>query len=317
MNASRHDVLRTWALATLLPLAAVLPWLLMSLLPAHLVDESAYVTRRGEPDLAAVQNAYNAVRQPIGVASAALLAALAAGAGVLINRRTVAIARDALDQTRLADDSRRSQWRQEHLFTRFNEASKQLGDVSPHVRLAGVYAMASLADDWPDRRRQCVDVLCAYLRLPYATDPTDKAFRAGDREVRRTILRQIRDHMRPGQVHRWDGCLFLFEGAVFDCGDLSKAEFGEGCRVSFHGAQFVEGTVDLTGVKLKKGSRMYFTEAVLEGGVVKLDEAVIEAEAELSFRDVTIRGGAVTHDDVQAHATYDIDWPTQQLSGRD
>ena len=35
-------------------------------------------------------------------------------------------------------------------------------------RLAGVYAMAQLADDWadPDARRQCVAVLCAYLRMP-------------------------------------------------------------------------------------------------------------------------------------------------------
>jgi hypothetical protein len=32
------------------------------------------------------------------------------------------------------------------------------------VRLAGVYEMARLADDWADQRQTCVDVLCACLR---------------------------------------------------------------------------------------------------------------------------------------------------------
>jgi len=27
--------------------------------------------------------------------------------------------------------------------------------------------MAGLADDWPENRQTCVDILCAYLRLPY------------------------------------------------------------------------------------------------------------------------------------------------------
>ena len=31
--------------------------------------------------------------------------------------------------------------------------------------------MAVLADDWEENRQTCVDVLCAYLRMPYAPDP--------------------------------------------------------------------------------------------------------------------------------------------------
>ena len=49
--------------------------------------------------------------------------------------------------------------------------------ISRAVRLAGVYAMAGLADDWPENRQTCVDVLCAYLRLPYDPDPGDDATR--------------------------------------------------------------------------------------------------------------------------------------------
>src|SRR5215475_13418560 len=54
------------------------------------------------------------------------------------------------------------------LNERFATAAGQLGDDKrPAVRLAGVYAMAGLADDWPENRQTCVDILCAYLRLPY------------------------------------------------------------------------------------------------------------------------------------------------------
>jgi hypothetical protein len=54
---------------------------------------------------------------------------------------------------------------------RFATTAGQLGHDSPAVRLAGVYAMAGLADDWPAQRQTCIDVLCAYLRMPYPLKP--------------------------------------------------------------------------------------------------------------------------------------------------
>jgi hypothetical protein len=51
------------------------------------------------------------------------------------------------------------------LSERFIAISTQLGDDKAAVRLAGVHAMAQLADDWGDNRQACIDVLCAYLRL--------------------------------------------------------------------------------------------------------------------------------------------------------
>ena len=53
------------------------------------------------------------------------------------------------------------------LNERFTTAAEQLGSDKPSVRLAGVYAMAGLADDWEANRQTCVNVLCAYLRMPY------------------------------------------------------------------------------------------------------------------------------------------------------
>lgn len=45
---------------------------------------------------------------------------------------------------------------------RFGEAAQQLSGDRPALRLAGVYAMAALADDWAPQRQQCINVLCAF-----------------------------------------------------------------------------------------------------------------------------------------------------------
>src|SRR5690349_12064093 len=82
------------------------------------------------------------------------------------------------------------------LNERFATAAELLGGDKPSaVHLAGVHAMAGLADDWEENRQTCVDVLCAYLRLPYGRDPGRDApqaeqlgFRA-NREVRHTVVR--------------------------------------------------------------------------------------------------------------------------------
>src|SRR5262245_13821855 len=54
---------------------------------------------------------------------------------------------------------------------RFATATRRLGHARTAVRLAGVYALAGLADDWQDGRQTCIDELCAYLRMPYEPPP--------------------------------------------------------------------------------------------------------------------------------------------------
>ena len=104
---------------------------------------------------------------------------------------TLAEQREQLDKTL-------AQQRDRTLNERFATAADRLGsDKPPAVRLAGVYAMAGLADDWPENRQTCVDILCAYLRLPYYPDPgedatpADRAAYRANREVRHTIIRLI------------------------------------------------------------------------------------------------------------------------------
>lgn len=164
----------------------------------------------------------------------------------------------------------------DQLATRYTTAAEQLGHDQAAVRLAGVYALARLADDWLEQSQVCVDVLCAYLRMPYQPDPARDGHKEGEREVRLTIIRVIRDHLQWKADRSWRLLDFDFTGAVFDGGDFSGALFGpgkvtfrgtrfSGGRVTFRGASFVlvdvgcfrgaefrDGTVDFTGVRCRR-----------------------------------------------------------------
>ncbi|MEV7251935.1 pentapeptide repeat-containing protein [Streptomyces cyaneofuscatus] len=153
------------------------------------------------------------------------------------------------------------------LTERYTKAAEQLGHDQAAVRLAGVYAMARLADDWPEQRQVCVDVLCAYLRMPYETDTIAPGFRHGEREVRLTIIRTIRNHLQhPTADTTWCGLNLDFTGAAFDGGDFSGATFSGG-KVSFNRSVFSAGDVDFSESKFS-GAEVTFFGARFSGGQV-------------------------------------------------
>ncbi|WBB65206.1 pentapeptide repeat-containing protein [Micromonospora sp. WMMD812] len=150
---------------------------------------------------------------------------------------------------------------------RFIAASAQLGHDSAAVRLAGVYAMAELADDSPDHLHTCVDVLCAYLRLPYEPNRDADGWRPGEREVRLSIIRIIGDHLRPSARTSWQDHNFDFTGTVFDGGDLDEAVFA-GKTVSFAAARFTGGVLHLERARFQANAS--FRDAQFAGGIVDL-----------------------------------------------
>ncbi|MGW7150874.1 pentapeptide repeat-containing protein, partial [Streptomyces sp. NPDC054878] len=197
-----------------------------------------------------------------------------AGAGALV-ALVVAYRRQRVDEAGAHREATR-------LHTeRFSQAVDKLGADSPAVRLGGVHALAGLADDAPDNnlRQTCIDVLCAYLRLPFPTDPgvlsdplpdgtspTEEQRDAHQdrkdrhhalREVRHTILRLIGDHYRRslGTHRSWQG-----------------------------------HSLDLTGVAID--GNMDFTGAVFSGGTVSFDNATFSGST-VSFRDATFSGSTV------------------------
>jgi uncharacterized protein YjbI with pentapeptide repeats len=191
--------------------------------------------------------------------------------------------REQLDRT-LAEQARQldltlAEQRTRTLNERFATAAEELGSDKPAVRLAGVYAMAGLADDWRENRQTCVDVLCAYLRMPYAPDPGPDApephllaFQA-NREVRHTVIRVITAHLRDNAAVSWHALDLDFTGVVFDGGDFSFARFS-GDYVDFTGAEFLDGEVSFDGVVFSGGTVM-FCDTLFSGGVVDFTNAEV------------------------------------------
>jgi hypothetical protein len=168
------------------------------------------------------------------------------------------------------------------LNERFATAAEQLGSDKPAVQLAGVYAMAHLADDWPDNRQTCIDVLCGYLRMPYEPDPGQDAPRPEQlafqaiREVRHTVIRVITAHLQQDTGEKsWQGLNFDFTGVVFDGGDFSDIRLSGGV-VTFDRAVFADGMVIFVGAVFD-GGMVSFDRAVFAGGRVAFDYADFDA----------------------------------------
>src|SRR6516165_340708 len=183
------------------------------------------------------------------------------------------------------------------LNERFDTVAEHLGsDKPPAVRVAAVYAMAGLADDWPEHRQMCVEVLCGYLRMPYEPEPGGDApvekrlaFQAS-REVRHTVIRVIAAHLNGTAPVSWCGLNFDFAGAVFDGGDFSGAKFPGG-TVRFGGAEFSGGTVRFGGAKFS-GARVNFFLAKFSGGLVDFAGAKISSGT-VGFGYTKFSGGII------------------------
>lgn len=183
------------------------------------------------------------------------------------------------------------------LNDRFGTAADKIGHSAPATRLAGLYAIASLADDWKEQRQTCIEVLCAYLRLPYEPDPKSPGYRDGEREIRRTVIRIIRDHLRADfSVVNWGTYRFSFEGATFDCGDLTRACLTKEGLMTFHGARFVAGTFHFNDFVLDE-SRVWFTGAHFIGGDVIFDGAEFR-DSLVSFKGSEHMAGKVSFTNV-------------------
>ncbi|WP_433600390.1 pentapeptide repeat-containing protein [Nocardia sp. CA-135953] len=160
---------------------------------------------------------------------------------------------------------------QSRFVERFGAAAAQLAATDVALRIAGVYAMAGVADESDGlRRQQCIDVLCGYLRLPYspelggnhqsklvlkhhrATADGTRAddqehhleYRHNDREVRATIVRVIADHLRPEAEYSWSASDFDFRTAYLENVNFSRTTFSGTARfneASFSGVARFEG----------------------------------------------------------------------------
>lgn len=236
--------------------------------------------------------------------SLAMAAALGAVVALALNYR-----RHRIDESQSHRDDQR-------LYTeRFESASEQLGHGQPAVRLTGVHALARLADDWEEQRQMCIDVLCAYVRLPStpARTATDGEPLAGNEqpertpraelEIRQTVIRIIAEHLRsrPEDPMRasWRGHDLDFTGVSFDGAFSFDAVTFSSANVSFNMATFRDGSVSFENATFDDG-HVSFDNATFSGGRVSFDNATFD-DGRVSFDDATFSGGRVSFD----KATFD------------
>ncbi|MEU0074105.1 pentapeptide repeat-containing protein [Streptomyces sp. NPDC006332] len=294
----RRRGLRLWHVWIVLPLAFVAALAVASSVFYAGWDLLGAQTLKAEPRIDS-KTLFDLVKLSFGVV---------AGAGGLV-ALVVAYRRQRVDEDGALRDATRLH------SERFTVAVSQLGDDSAAVRLGGVHALAHLADDAPTRalRQSCIDVLCAYLRLPYTAESD---LPAGDtlarhsylelRQVRHTVIRLIRDHLRLGveHSHSWRDHSFDFTSVVFDGGDFEDAHFlghvsfedaqFTGGHVSFDGAGFTGGTVSFDSAEFT-GGHVSFNGAGFTGGTVSFDSAEFTGGL-VSFYGAEFTGGEISFD---------------------
>jgi len=220
---------------------------------------------------------------------------------------------------------------------RLATAARQIGDREPIVQFSGIYALVALADEPTAtgarqfaRSQQCVNVLCAYLRLPYAP-ATQESFvdeivhkqtwvnargqteetrtyrtRPSDKEVRSTILRIIGEHLQPYASSSWSNLSFDFRGAEFDGGDFGRAVFN-GALTDFSGGHFSGGTVDFSHARFA-GGVVDFSGARFSGGTVSFSHARF-AGGVVDFSGAHFSHGTVKFDNAQfSRGEVRFDW---------
>lgn len=165
----------------------------------------------------------------------------------------------------------------------YSKAADQLGSDKAAVRLAGLYSLERLAQNTPDLRQTIVNVLCAYLRMPFRVpQPSDEEEGPhSDRqelEVRQAAQRILAAHLAPQSPFDpvagfWSGITLDLRGAVLYSFDPKGARMAEGL---FGGASFVGWT--------------RFDECVFDGGA---HFGGVEFTGPASFRSASFRAKAV------------------------
>jgi uncharacterized protein YjbI with pentapeptide repeats len=242
---------------------------------------------------------FNILKVGLAVAGGgAALAALVTG----YRRQRVSEAKQRLDEAahtreeRAADLSQRDA--QERRITEiYSSAATQIGSEKAAVRLAGLYSLERLGSEAPHLRQVIVNVVCAYLRMPYTIQPS---VQDDEYQVRLAAQRLLASHLaqlKVGSVavdRHWadmdidlTGALLfdvdlrglsvrdaVFDGATFQGEtNLAGAQISGSARLA---RAHMAGDVDLTGARIRGrldavqavfGGRVDFTDVRFDGDV--------------------------------------------------
>jgi hypothetical protein len=195
-------------------------------------------------------------------------------------QQTAARALDLGNRQHQLEVDRRSYDQIKDLRERYAAAAGQLGNESATVRMAGVYVMATLADEWhrqdhDDQRQACIDVLCSY----YRAEPKDEDRRDLDWPVKEAIWRSFLSRLRQDNSHaRWSSTMIDFRNVQQAPAQITGIR-QDTSLIDFTGSNFVQG--------------LTISQCSVESGHLKLRNVRIGDQG-LVFRDVHFMGGRTT-----------------------
>ncbi|NBH10112.1 pentapeptide repeat-containing protein [Amycolatopsis sp. SID8362] len=218
----------------------------------------------------------------------------------------------------------------------YTKAVEQLGSDKAPVRLGGLYALERLGQDNPKQRQTIVNVLCAYLRMPFdgpkeglkgtsaERGPVD--YDESELQVRLAAQELLKTHLTHGEPGYWAGMAvdlqratlvdFRLSGCTLAAADFSRARFVGAVhirgttftrRAGFYGAEFTSaGNFDRSVFEegaffslARFGATARFTR-VRSGGRFEFTRARFEGEADFEggeHEELDLTGAQFPQDD--------------------
>ena len=187
------------------------------------------------------------------------------------SRRQRTIELQLIETTRIAGVTERD-LEERRVTELYTKAVEQLGSDKAPVRLGGLYALERLGQDNPRQRQTIMNVLCAYLRMPFdgpneglrgadavhwkQSKETTKNYDAAELQVRLAAQELLRTHLRTGEPGFWpDMAIDLQRASLIDF-RLSGCEI---LNADFSHARFV-GAVHIRETTFARKAGFYGTE---------------------------------------------------------
>ena len=203
----------------------------------------------------------------------------------------------------------------------YSKAADQLGSDKAPVRLAGLYALERLAQSHRPQRQTIVNVLCAYLRMPF--NPGRRGV-AEELQVRKTAQRILMLHLRcpgtEGDGMFWPDIDLDLSGATLVSLSLTHCEIRS---IVCFDARFVElasfrGTEFRTKADFNRATfagRVDFRGTVFGGERDSFNGAAFEGPVDFGTKTVARLGGATAKSGVAR--TWPPGWEERPLADRD
>ncbi|WPU08093.1 hypothetical protein [Pseudarthrobacter oxydans] len=198
-------------------------------------------------------------------------------------QQTAAAALELSNKQHALDQSRRQDTVTAELRSRYVKTVEQLGSDHLAVRMAGIYSLAALADDWAvigndDERQVCIDLLGAYFRSAQPGE-SDSA----RRELRSATLDAVSTRLngKTAEKRFWGRCNIAlditgaapsFDGVVIERPGALRIRGATSCNfASLKDVDVRGGFLGYAATCLEMdGSRFHLTDSVLESGSISI-----------------------------------------------